>query len=129
MSDYLASAEESMGEMDLFGWADSLSRKSDPETSHAAEVAVEGKLSGLRASFVEGIRRCGGSATAKEAAVAMSRNPELVESIRKRAKECVDRGFVTCGESRKCKVSGNACLVYSIKDTKATRCDLEASNG
>ena len=101
---------------ELFDWADSqsIARQSDPDTSHIAAANVESKLSGLRAMFVEGVRRCGGSATAKEAANAMSRNPEVVESIRKRAKECVTMGVVTCGESRKCKVSGNACLVYLI---------------
>lgn len=100
---------------DLFDWADAnLARQSDPPTSAIAAAKVESKLSGLRLQFVAGVKRCGGSATAKEAAVAMSANPEVVESIRKRAKECVDMGFVSLLEARKCRVSGNACLVYIV---------------
>jgi hypothetical protein len=99
---------------DLFDWANSLSRQSDPATSHVAAANIEASLSGLRSKFVEGVRRCGGNATAKEAAVAMTRNPELVESIRKRAKECVDRGAVKCDGQRVCRVSGNTCTVYRV---------------
>ena len=100
----------------LFDWYDAnIARQSDPQTSAIAAANVESKLSGLRLQFVAGVRRCGGSATAKESAVAMSANPEVVESIRKRAKECVDMGFVSLLEPRKCKVSGNACLVYFIE--------------
>ena len=100
---------------ELFDWAESnLARQSDPQTSAIAAEKIESKLSGLRLQFVAGVRRCGGSATAKEAAVAMSANPEVVESIRKRAKECVEAGAVSIGQVRKCKVSGNACLVYVV---------------
>jgi hypothetical protein len=101
---------------ELFDWAEKIARDSDPITSHVAAANTESSLSGLRAKFAEGVARCGGSATAKEAANAMSRNPELAESIRKRAKECVERGYVTCEGVRRCQVSGHSCSVYhSIK--------------
>ena len=100
--------------MDLFEFSETQFRSSDPETSRAAAVALESRLSGLRAKFVEGVKRCGGSATAKEAAVAMTRNPEMVESIRKRARECLDRGAVKVIGQRGCRVSGNVSQVYEV---------------
>lgn len=103
---------------ELFDWAEKVARDSDPITSHVAAANVESSLSGLRAKFAEGVARCGGSATAKEAANAMSRNPEVVESIRKRAKECVELGYVRCDGTRRCNVSGHSCMVYHTLKSK-----------
>lgn len=89
-------------------------RPSDPATSHVAADEVASKLAGLRREFVEGVRRCGGSATANEAAAAMSGDHSIRESIRKRAKECVDRGLVKIEAARVCNVSGSLATVYEV---------------
>lgn len=89
-------------------------RLSDPETSQESAAATELRCSHLRAKFVEGCRKRGGSATAKEAGYAITANPELAESIRKRARECVELGVVRVAGKRQCAISGNASQVYEV---------------
>jgi len=89
-------------------------RQSDPETSQESADATELRCSHLRAKFVEGCRKRGGSATAKEAGYAITTNPELADSIRKRARECVELGVVRIAGKRQCTISGNASQVYEV---------------
>ncbi len=89
-------------------------RRTDPETSQESADATELRCSHLRAKFVEGCRKRGGSATAKEAGYAITANPELAESIRKRARECVELGVVRIAGKRQCAISGNASQVYEV---------------
>lgn len=100
----------------LLDWAESqaLARASDPQTSVAAAEGIVPKLAGLRAKFVEGVRLCGGQATAKEAANAVSDNPEVVDSVRKRARECVERGFVRVVGQKVCDISRQSASVYEV---------------
>jgi hypothetical protein len=99
---------------ELLEWAESraLARSTDPQTSVAAAGRIAPKADGLRGKFVEGVRLCGGQATAKEAANAVSDNPEVVDSVRKRARECVDRGYVRVVGQRACKISNQPASVY-----------------
>lgn len=96
----------------LLDWSEKQARASDPATSHEAAALVRSRLAGLRAQFVEGVVKCGGTATANEAAAAIEENPMARESIRKRAKECLDRGAVRIVGTRECKISGGNCRVY-----------------
>lgn len=89
-------------------------RPSDPITSQIAAADLETRLSGLRAKFVAGVAKLG-TATAKEAAKAVGgENAEYIESIRKRAKECVELGVVRIAGKRQCAISGNASQVYEV---------------
>jgi hypothetical protein len=106
-----------MIQLSLIDWAETNARASDPQTSKDGAAKVSLKGDGLRALFVMGIKRLGGKATAKEISEAMSNNNVKAESIRKRAKECCDLGMVEVVGTRKCKVSGENCQVYSVKQT------------
>lgn len=103
--------------MDLLDWAETqkIARITDPDTSHIAAGSVCSKLVGLRLEFLRGLDLCGGIATANEAAAAISSDHSHRESIRKRAKECVDNGRACVLEvRRKCKVTGNMCRLYQL---------------
>jgi hypothetical protein len=72
-----------------------IARESDPQTSHVAAAKQRTKIAGVRGVFVEVLGQLG-RATANEVAVAavsagLARN---AETVRKRANECVDLGFV-----------------------------------
>lgn len=105
-----------MSQHDLLEWAEAraLARSNDPQTSVAAAGRIAPKAAGYRAMFVEGCRRCGGRATAKEAANTVSEDPEIVDTVRKRAKECVDRGFVRVVGKRACEITGQPASVYEV---------------
>lgn len=100
----------------LLDWSEHPARRSDPITSQRAAAKVKPRLIGLRGLFVEGVKRCGGRATAYEAAAAIFDAPMKRESIRKRASECVEGGFVRIveGAERICSISGNECRVYEV---------------
>jgi hypothetical protein len=103
--------------VDLLDWAETqkIARITDPETSHIAAGSVSSRLVGLRLEFLRGLELCGGIATANEAAAAMSPDHSHRESIRKRAKECVDNGGACVLDvRRKCKVTGNMCRLYQL---------------
>lgn len=92
-----------------------ISRSSDPPTSTDGASETSRKLFSLRLMFCTGVMKCGGSATANEAAAAMTEDHSLRESIRKRARECVEAGGVKVEEeTRACSVSGKRCRVYSV---------------
>jgi hypothetical protein len=99
--------------MDLFDFAETQARATDPETSHLGAMSIESKLSGLRRKFAETCRRIGGG-TAQEIAAEACDCPREAESIRKRAKECVDLGLVKITHLRKCKVTGSLAMVYEV---------------
>ena len=93
-----------------------IARESDPETSHAAATKVRPKLVGLRQTFVEVLKSLG-QATANEVAAAAVGAGLVVnaESIRKRAQELVDLGWVRVVGSRTCAVTGNSASVYEVE--------------
>lgn len=91
-----------------------INRLSDPVTSWDSAKKTSESLKGRRRQFVDGLIACGGSATANEAASAITDNYSLRESIRKRAAECLDRGYVHLAGTRECKVTGNNCQVYEV---------------
>lgn len=95
-----------MSQLDLFDNSN-LSRTTDPETSKAAGVDVEPKLSGLRAEFVFRLRLLGRPATAQEVA-------DGVESIRKRAKECGRLGLVRVVGTKRCSITGKSATTYWV---------------
>ena len=97
--------------MDLFDFAETQARATDPATSQIGAIAIEHKLHGLRRKFVDTCRRIGGG-TALEIAAEACDCPREAESVRKRAKECVDRGWVRISEARKCRVTGALASVY-----------------
>lgn len=103
-----------MDQLNLLEWSESICRKNDPATSLEAASKVVPKLAGLRLQLVEGVTRCGGTATANEAAAAVADDYSLRESIRKRAKECVTDGCLIVLGNRVCRISGNVCSVYSV---------------
>jgi hypothetical protein len=92
-----------------------IARESDADTSHLASKKVRPKLVGLRQTFVEVLGTLG-QATANEVAAAAVGGGLVVnaESIRKRAQELVDLGFVRVVGSRVCSVTGNAASVYEV---------------
>ena len=100
--------------MDLLEWSELKCRNADPSTSLIAAKAAALKLVGLRLQLVEGVTRCGGQATSKEAAAMVAENYELRESIRKRAAECVSAGALQVIGNRCCNVSGNRSQVYGL---------------
>lgn len=99
--------------MDLLEFSDWKARVSDPVTSQQSAEIVQFRLAGLRLRFVEGVKQLG-TATANEAAYAITDNPQLAESIRKRAGECVNAEQVKVVGMRECRISGNRCRVYEV---------------
>jgi delta-aminolevulinic acid dehydratase/porphobilinogen synthase len=110
-----------MIQLSLIDWQESKARKSDPATSRLAASSVSRKAETLRGLFVAGVKRMGGTATAKEASRAMSENQVVSESIRKRAKECVKMKQVAVVGIRECSVSGHKCQVYRVVEKQTPR--------
>ena len=97
---------------DLFEWA-KRARASDPETSKEAAIETRVSVAIRRSQFLEGLTRCGGLATAREAASQIANgNITLHDSIRKRAKELEKLGLIRAVGSRLCSVSGHSATVY-----------------
>jgi hypothetical protein len=89
-----------------------IARPSDPQTSQLAAANIEPKLTDRQAEFIACLRLIGHPSTAQEIA---RRAPESTrESVRKRAAECVRRGFVKQVGERKCAVTGNVASTYWI---------------
>ena len=88
-----------------------LRRQTDPETSQLAAAEIEPKLTGLRARFVKRVQlyrdTYGRWPTAQEAAGG-------VESLRKRAAECVRGKWLRIGQNRICSVTGNQAQTYEV---------------
>ena len=109
-----------MIQLSLIDWSESQARASDPSTSKEAASNVSRKAETLRGMFVSGVRRLG-TATAKEAAKAITENQVISESIRKRAKECVKMKQVAVAGIRECSVSGHKCQVYRVVEKQTPR--------
>ncbi len=121
MSDY----ESSKPAGELFGWAEQerppkptppIARTSDPVTSHMGASHVTSKLTETQARFVAILRRCNRPMTAEEVAD----EPEHMDAsaritLRKRAKECLDKGAIVVVGRRKCRITGNAARVFVPK--------------
>lgn len=90
-----------------------IARPSDPITSHVAAASVQPKLSGRRAEFVDCLRRIGRPATAQE--IAALADVRIRESVRKRAKECVNLGYVSEVGTKRCDVTGTMAMTYWVE--------------
>lgn len=91
-----------------------IARKSDPITSQIAASEVQPKISGLRAEFVSRLQKLGVPSTANEIA---SGN----ESIRKRAKECVELGLVKEFGIKRCSVTGKLAHCFLVAGEPPSR--------
>ena len=100
-----------MTQLHLFD-SSNLARAVDPPTSVDAAMRVVPKLSGMRAEFVRCLRELGRPATAQE--VSRRADPDIRESVRKRAKECVRLGFVKEFGTKCCEVTGQRAICYWI---------------
>lgn len=87
-----------------------IARTSDPITSQLAAVNVAPKLSGRRAEFVACLKAIGRPATAQE--IAAQADVRIRESVRKRAKECVNLGYVAEIGTKRCDVTGTMAMTY-----------------
>jgi hypothetical protein len=97
---------------DLFDWA-KRARASDPETSKEAAIETRVSVAIRRSQFLEGLTRCGGSATAREAASQIANgNIALHDSIRRRASDLARDGLIRETGSRVCAISGKRATVY-----------------
>ncbi len=82
-----------------------ISRRDDKETSKQAEREIAHKLNGLRKEFVLKLIELNCPSTANEVA-------RGVESVRKRAGECVEAGWLSeCGK-KVCNVTGKTATAY-----------------
>lgn len=91
-----------------------IARPSDPITSQVAAANVQPKLSGRRAEFVRCLREIGHPATAQE--ISARADVHIRESVRKRAKECVNLGYVAEVGTKRCDVTGTMAMTYwSVK--------------
>ena len=89
-----------------------IARSSDPITSHVAAENVLPKLSGRRSEFVRCLREIGHPATAQE--IAAMADVRIRESVRKRAKECVNLGYVVEVGTKRCDVTGTMAMTYWV---------------
>ena len=98
-----------------------LSRRTDPPTSKNAEARVD--LVGNYKLFFDALSKAKYPMTAQEvAADAIEIDGSIPvgsalakrESIRKRAKELVDRGVIRVNGSRVCQVTGNESTTYEV---------------
>jgi hypothetical protein len=118
-----------MGQLSLFDndsagtgiYGNPLSRRSDPETSKKAEARVD--LVGNFKLFVDALSKSNYPQTAQEvAADAIPFDPEIPvgttlakrESVRKRAKELVNRKVIRVKGTRICQVTGNESTTYEV---------------
>jgi hypothetical protein len=101
-----------------------LARSTDPITSKiAAATTVACGLNENQALFVATLRKSVVPLTASEVAEKAVEINDLAkvqqamskrESVRKRAKELVDLGWIKVCESRECKVTGHAAQTYEV---------------
>lgn len=90
-----------------------LARASDPVTSHLSAVVTTSKITLLRLEFLRALKAIG-PATANEVAAHASDDFSHRESIRKRARELVDSGFIRVVDKRKCRATGSVAQVYEM---------------
>jgi len=100
MSDY----EQDFSSLPLF-------RVVDPATSKESAVKLSAKVTRLRLVFVAALQSIGHPATAQEVA-ANVQDASILESVRKRAAECVKTGLVKEFGTKKCSVTGQRATVY-----------------
>ncbi len=88
-----------------------LFRRTDPATSQIAGEDVKPKLNGLRKQFVDRCRHweeCFGNwGTANEIS-------QGNESLRKRAAECVELGYLKAGPVKHCSVTGKLARTFIV---------------
>lgn len=94
-----------------------VSRRDDPPTSKQAAEEIKPALSGLRELFYETLKQSNKPLTANE--VAMRANETSVfanrETIRKRAKELVEQGWIEPSGATICSVTGKTASTYEVK--------------
>jgi hypothetical protein len=113
-----------MSVSDLFEWAER-ARTTDAETSIQAASEIRVSLAVRRGQFLDGLTRCGGSATAREAASQIDGgNIALHDSIRRRASDLARDGLIRETGSRICAVSGKRATVYERGGTLGVQTPL-----
>lgn len=96
-----------MNQLELFG--PRIARRGDPITSQVAAVEIAPELGRLQQIFVERLTARGCPSTANEIA-------QGDESIRKRAKELVERRRIRVMETAICSVTGKYAQLYWITE-------------
>lgn len=100
-----------------------VARASDPGTSPKAAAKVEPKLKGTRQVFYRTLKRSSIPLTAKEVAaeavpldgkVSVDTVIDMRDTLRKRARELVNLGYVRKVGSRICRVTGSEAAVYEV---------------
>lgn len=102
----------------------SLARRTDPETSKQAARSVAADLSETQRLFFTTLKKFTYPATAQEVAEAAIRIESIDQvsavmskrdTLRKRAKELVDKGWIVQREPRECRVTGsNNSTTYEV---------------
>jgi alkylation response protein AidB-like acyl-CoA dehydrogenase len=100
-----------------------LARRTDPETSKQAARSVAADLSETQRLFFTTLKQFGYPATAQEVAEAAIRIEAIDQvkavmakrdTLRKRAKELVDKGWIVEREPRECRVTCNNSTTYEV---------------
>jgi hypothetical protein len=109
---------ETLPAPDLFSWAESLARSSDPETSKQAAAGIQKQLGGMHHTFLRCLRELG-QATSNEVAERCTSNFAKRNTYRRRASDLIsDRMFggpkIRIVGTRVCKVSGKNATVYEV---------------
>ena len=94
-----------------------IARTIDPPTSQIAAKQVDATT--RRLQFVEALKRIGKPSTAQEIAAMVDSASR--ESVRKRAKECVDLGLVLAIGIKTCGVTGKLATAYADSKCQSTK--------
>jgi hypothetical protein len=99
---------------DLFAWAESHARPSDPETSTEAAFEIAQKHTRLEEEFLQVLRELG-EATSNEVAVLIAEgNVGRINTMRRRASDLLRKKSVVALEPRKCQITGKKATVYKV---------------
>lgn len=90
-----------------------INRRDDPPTSKQAAEEIKPALSGLRELFYETLKQSNKPLTANEVAVKSAFANR--ETIRKRAKELVEQGWIEPSGATICSVTGKTASTYEVK--------------
>jgi hypothetical protein len=89
-------------------------RNDDPDTSKEASGEFEPSRMLRKKQFIWGLLLCGGTATAREAVAAITKDPTISESIRRRASDLAKSGCIRIAGTRRCSVSNFKATVYTL---------------
>jgi len=93
-----------------------ITRRDDPPTSKQAAEEIKPALSGLRELFYETLKRADKPLTANEVAIRANETSVFInrETIRKRAKELVEQGWIEPSGATVCSVTGKTASTYEV---------------